>query len=86
MAAGSLVLALFHAWPVVIPTLAVYALLLLPALTFLPDDLRRRIGSVPLSDWIMTWFVTETVVLTVIGILFRGPGWGWVLPWRDGLF
>jgi quinol-cytochrome oxidoreductase complex cytochrome b subunit len=83
---GSLMLALFHAWPVVIPTLAVYALLVLPAVPLLPENLRRRIGSVPLSDWIMTWFVTETVVLTVIGLFFRGPGWGWVLPWRDGLF
>ncbi len=86
VAVGSLVLAWFHAWPVVIPTLAVYALLLLPALPFFPDSFRGRIGSVPLSDWIMTWFITETVVLTVIGLLFRGPGWGWVLPWRDGLF
>ena len=47
-------------------------LLVFPALPFFPDDLRRRIGSVPLADWIMTWFVSETVVLTVIGILFRG--------------
>ncbi len=83
---GSAMLGLFHAWPVVIPTLAVYALLLLPALGIFPADLRRRIGSVPLSDWIMTWFLAEVVVLTVIGTLFRGPGWGWVLPWRDGLF
>ncbi|NIM61079.1 MAG: hypothetical protein GTN89_09830 [Acidobacteria bacterium] len=83
---GSVVLALFHAWPVVIPTLAVYALLLIPAVPAFPVELRRRVGGIPLSDWIMTWFVTETVVLTVIGLLFRGPGWGWVLPWRDGLF
>lgn len=83
---GSLVLAWFHAWPVVVPTLVVYVLLLLPAMPFLPDDWRRRVGRVPLSDWIMTWFLAEAIVLTVIGILFRGPGWGWVLPWRDGLF
>jgi hypothetical protein len=83
---GSILLALFHAWPVVIPTLVVYAALVLPAFSFMPENLRRRFGGVPLADWIMTWFVTETVVLTVIGILFRGPGWGWVFPWRDGLF
>jgi hypothetical protein len=34
----------------------------------------------------MLWFVSETVVLTVIGILFRGPGWSWTLPWRDGIY
>ncbi len=61
-------------------------MLVLPALPFLPVDLRRRLGAVPLSDWIMTWFVCETIVLTVIGTLFRGPGWAWVLPWRDGFY
>jgi quinol-cytochrome oxidoreductase complex cytochrome b subunit len=83
---ASIVLGLFHAWPVVIPLVAVYALLALPALPFAPGKLRERLRRVPLADWIMTWFVAETVVLTVIGILFRGPGWTWVLPWRDGIY
>jgi len=25
-------------------------------------------------------------VLTVIGIFFRGPGWSFTLPWRDGIY
>ena len=24
--------------------------------------------------------------LTVIGVLFRGPGWAYTLPWRDGIY
>ncbi|MHC4275287.1 MAG: hypothetical protein ACYSUR_16690 [Planctomycetota bacterium] len=83
---ASIVLGLFHAWPVVIPLVAVYVLLALPALPFAPTQLSARLRRVPLADWIMTWFVAETVVLTVIGILFRGPGWTWVLPWRDGIY
>ncbi len=83
---ASIVLGLFHAWPVVIPLVAVYVLLALPALPFAPTKLSDRLRRVPLADWIMTWFVAETVVLTVIGILFRGPGWSWVLPWRDGIY
>jgi len=86
VAIASVVLAVFHAWPVLIPMLAVYVLFVLPALPFVPERLRQKLGSVPLADWIMTWFVTETVTLTLIGILFRGPGWIWILPWRDGIF
>jgi len=26
--------------------------------------------------------VVVAVVLTVIGALFRGPGWSWVWPWH----
>jgi hypothetical protein len=40
----------------------------------------------PLADWIMTWFVAVALVLTLIGVLFRGPGWIWTLPWREGIF
>jgi hypothetical protein len=76
----------FHAWPVLIPLLGVYGLLVVPALPFCPPVLRAKLGHVPLADWIMLWFVSETVVLTVIGILFRGPGWSWTLPWRDGIY
>ena len=82
----SAVLVGFHVWPVLVPTLTVYALLLIPALPFCPRTWRRRLSAVPLADWIMIWFVAVAVVLTVIGVLFRGPGWSWVLPWREGIF
>jgi hypothetical protein len=36
----------------------------------------------PLSWWIMTWFISVAVVLTLVGTFFRGPGWSWVPPWR----
>ena len=47
-----------------------------------PQRFRRWLVSKPLSFWIMTWFLIEASVLTVIGIFFRGPGWSWVWPWR----
>jgi hypothetical protein len=31
----------------------------------------------------MTWFVIIVVVLTAIGILFRGPEWSWTWPWKE---
>jgi hypothetical protein len=36
--------------------------------------------------WIFSWFLMAAVVLTVIGLFFRGPGWSFTLPWRDGVF
>jgi quinol-cytochrome oxidoreductase complex cytochrome b subunit len=80
------VLAVYRVWPVLVPTLLVYLLLLLPALPLAPGAARRRLARVPLADWIMIWFVAVTLVLTLIGVLFRGPGWSWTWPWREGIF
>jgi len=73
-------------WAVLVPTLLLYGLMLLPALPVCPPALKTRLARVPLSDWIMTWFVTVAAVLTLIGVLFRGPGWSWIWPWREGIF
>jgi len=43
-----------------------------------------RARSLPF--WIFAWFLTAAVALTVIGVFFRGPGWSFTLPWRDGVF
>lgn len=76
------VLALYRVWPVLVPTLVVYLLLSVPALPLFPIGLRRRLGAVPFADWLMTWFVSVTVVLILIGVYFRGPGWAWTWPWQ----
>jgi quinol-cytochrome oxidoreductase complex cytochrome b subunit len=67
------------------PTLIVAAFMLLAAKSSPQSGsaFRRYLASKPLSYWIMTWFLFELVVLTVIGTFFRGPGWSWVLPWRS---
>lgn len=44
----------------------------------LAEFLRSR----PLSWWVMSWFITVSLTLTLIGTFFRGPGWSWVWPWR----
>jgi len=79
-------LAMLHVWPVLVPTVALYLLLVVPALPFVPPRWRRRLSRVPLADWIMTWFVAVAVVLTLIGVLFRGPGWSWSWPWVQGIY
>jgi quinol-cytochrome oxidoreductase complex cytochrome b subunit len=48
-----------------------------------PQLFQRWLASKPLSFWIMSWFLIELTVLTVVGTFFRGPGWSWVLPWKS---
>ena len=79
-------LIVYRVWAVLVPTLFIFILLALPAVPACPNAWRRRLSRVPLSDWIMTWFVIVTAVLTLIGVLFRGPGWSWSWPWRSGIY
>ena len=82
----SALLLVHRVWPVLVPTWAVFLTMAMPALPFCPAALRRKLERVPLADWIMSWFVAVVVTLTLIGILFRGPGWSWTWPWRDGIY
>ena len=33
-----------------------------------------------------TFFLAGAGTLTIIGVLFRGPGWNWAYPWSDGIW
>jgi hypothetical protein len=77
-------LVVWRVWAVLVPTLLLYAALLFPTLPIGPVSWRRRLTRVTLSNWIMTWFVTVAVILTLIGTFFRGPGWKWIWPWHGG--
>jgi hypothetical protein len=80
-------LAVFDVWVALVPTLIVAAFMLLAYQTdpVTAKGLRRWLVRKPLSFWIMTWFLFELIVLTMIGTFFRGPGWSWVLPWKGAL-
>ena len=77
-------LVVFDVWVALVPTLIVATFMLLAAQTNpeTAQGFRKWLVRKPLSFWVMTWFLVELVVLTVVGTLFRGPGWSWVLPWR----
>jgi len=68
-----------------VPTLLIGGLMLWSASFSLesPKLFQRWLSSKPLSFWIMSWFLIELTVLTVVGTFFRGPGWSWVLPWKS---
>ena len=75
-------LLVFDVYPAVVPTLLIGTLMALAAYSS-PDSKRPWLWRKPLSFWIMTWFLLEFVLLTVIGTFFRGPGWSYVLPWKS---
>jgi hypothetical protein len=33
-----------------------------------------------------TMFMVMWAVLVILGSFFRGPGFNFILPWRDGIF
>jgi hypothetical protein len=86
IAVGALTLSLLllQVWAILTPTVVVAGFMFLAAATTEPAGrVRRWLVSKPLSFWIMTWFLIEATVLTVIGTFFRGAGWAWVWPWRS---
>jgi hypothetical protein len=66
-----------------IPTLVITGFMLVPYFAKKPGRFVLWLGSRPLSWWVMTWFVVIAGVLTMIGTLFRGPGWSWTWPWNE---
>jgi quinol-cytochrome oxidoreductase complex cytochrome b subunit len=81
----SLFLWVFDVYVALAPTLVIAAFMLVAAYSapHARSRWRRYLVSRPVSWWIMTWFLLELAVLTVVGTFFRGPGWSWVLPWRS---
>lgn len=73
-------------WPIIGPLLLVGCLMSVGGLFSGPGRVLRwfRTRSVPF--WIFLWFLLSAIALTMIGIFFRGPGWAFTLPWRDGVF
>ncbi len=46
----------------------------------------RWLGRRSLAFFVFLWFLLCAVTLTLIGVFFRGPGWSFTLPWRDGVY
>jgi len=73
-------------WPIIIPTIALGALMMLPGIRGTSTPLLSWLGTRSLAFWIFSWFLILSIVLTIIGTFFRGPGWEFTLPWRDGVY
>ena len=80
----SILFLVMQVWVILIPTLTVAGFMFMAAAGTpdSPQRFRRWLVSKPLSFWIMTWFLIQASVLTIVGTFFRGAGWSWVWPWR----
>jgi hypothetical protein len=77
-----ILLALYDAWTVLLPTAVVAVLGLIPYFNSTSESrFQKFLGSRPLPWWVMTWFIAVALTLTAVGTFFRGPGWSWVWPW-----
>jgi len=63
---------------ILVPTGVVLALVLLPYIDRNPDT-RARYRKVAIS--LFSLLLAIFVVLTVVGVFFRGPGWKFIAPW-----
>ena len=78
----ALFLVVFQVYDVLAPTLLVAGLMFYSAADRpAPGRLHRWLTARPLSFWIMSWFLFQSAVLTLLGTFFRGPGWSFVMPW-----
>lgn len=73
-------------WPILIPLWVVAALMTVPAVRPGRNGVTGWLGDRSLAFWIFLWFLLASTALTLIGVLFRGPGWQFTLPWRDGVY
>ena len=85
-AAMALAMVAFRCFAIAIPSLLIYATMLIPYFSKRDEGLVGWLGRKSLAEWIMTWFVTLAATLTGIGTLFRGPGWSWTWPWIHGIY
>jgi len=76
----------FNVYAVLIPTLLMAGFMFFAAANRAASGrFHRWLASKPLSFWIMSWFLIQAAVLTLIGTFFRGPGWSLVMPWHGDI-
>jgi len=73
-------------WPMLGPLWAVAAVMSVGAFVRARGRLSTWLHTRSVPFWVFTWFLLAAITLTVIGIFFRGPGWRFTLPWRDGVY
>ena len=68
---------------VFIPTFGLIALMFIPYVDRNPSV---RPSDRKLAIMIFTFFIVAAAILTIFGSFFRGPGFNFIFPWRDGIF
>jgi len=73
-------------WPLIGTLWVVAVAMSVGAVRSGPGRVSRWLHSRSIAFWIFLWFLLAATALTVVGVFFRGPGWSFTLPWRDGIY
>ena len=68
---------------VLIPGMGLAALAIIP---YIDRNPATRPSERKYAIMLFTFFVVAAAILTIIGSFFRGPGFNFTFPWRDGIF
>jgi len=68
---------------VLIPGLGLAGLALIP---YIDRNRSTRPADRKFAIMVFTFFVVASAILTIIGSFYRGPGFNFTFPWRDGIF
>jgi hypothetical protein len=68
---------------VLIPGLGLAGLAILP---YIDRNPATRPSQRKFAIMLFTFFVVASAILTIIGSFYRGPGFNFTFPWRDGIF
>jgi len=68
---------------VLIPGLGLAGLALIP---YIDRNKSIRPADRKFAIMMFTFFVVSAAILTIIGSFYRGPGFNFTFPWRDGIF
>jgi menaquinol-cytochrome c reductase cytochrome b/c subunit len=58
----------------------------LAAIPYIDRNRSTRPSDRKFAIMLFTFFVVASAILTIIGSFFRGPGFNFTFPWRDGVF
>jgi quinol-cytochrome oxidoreductase complex cytochrome b subunit len=58
----------------------------LAAIPYVDRNRSTRPSDRKLAIMVFTFFVVASAILTIIGSFYRGPGFNFTFPWRDGIF
>lgn len=68
---------------VTIPGIGIFVLLAAP---YIDRNPATKPSERKFAIAVFTFFMMYWVLLVMLGVFFRGPGFNFILPWRDGLF
>ncbi len=73
-------------WSIVVPLWMVGVAMSTGALPWRGGRVALWLRTRSLPFWIFLWFLVSATTLTATGFFFRGPGWAFTIPWRDGIY